>query len=147
MGHGVSFILAVVYKGILRKILKGQKERKNFFFLIFDRRQHDAEVTALSRLADDLGAGMMHERDLPHEREAEPRAALGAGGVAPVKPLPDLFLLGPGDAGAVVLDGDHGAAVLAKERDADVPVFRAVFVGVLHQVEHCPREEIGRAHV
>ena len=25
-GHGVSFILAVVYKGILRKILKEQKE-------------------------------------------------------------------------------------------------------------------------
>ena len=27
--------------------------------LFFDRRQHDAEVAALSRLADDLGAGMM----------------------------------------------------------------------------------------
>ena len=86
---------------------------------------------------------MMHERDLPHEREPQTRAALGAGGVAPVKPLPDLFLLGLGDAGAIVLYGDHGAAVFPTERDADVSAFAPVFVRVLHQIEHRPREERG----
>ena len=92
---------------------------------------------------EDLGAGMMHERDLPHERETQTRAALGTGGVAPVKPLPDLFLLGLGDAGAVVFHGDHGAAVFPTERDADVSAFAPVFIRVLHQIEHRPREERG----
>ena len=86
----------------------------------------------------------MEIHDLANHGKAQSQTGTAfPGGIYLIKPLPDSVLFLRRNADAVVLHGQDGFLFLCGQRQTDVPVFPAVFSGVVQQVNDDPGDEEG----